>query len=44
VLRENKQSITQPSYLKTEIVDGKIPFEFSVDIDPIKLDEQKTKI
>ena len=27
-----------------EIVDGKISFEFSVDIDPAKLDEQKTKI
>ena len=42
--REKKQSISQPSFLKTEIVDGKISFEFSVDIDPIKLDEQKTKI
>ena len=41
---KNKQSISQPSFLKTEIVDGKISFEFSVDIDPIKLDEQKTKI
>jgi len=25
-------------------VDGKISFEFSVDIDPIKLDERKTEI
>ena len=41
---KNKQSISQPSLLKTEIVDGKISFEFSVDIDPVKLDEQKTKI
>ena len=41
---ENKQSFTQPSFLKTEIVDGKISFEFSVDIDPEKLDEQKKKI
>ena len=41
---KNKQSISQPSFLKTEIVDGKISFEFSVDIDPVKLDEQKTKI
>ena len=41
---KNKQSISQPSFLKTEIVNGKISFEFSVDIDPVKLDEQKTKI
>ena len=41
---QNKQSISQPSFLKTEIVDGKISFEFSVDIDPEKLDEQKKKI
>ena len=36
---KNKQSFSQPSFLKTEIVDGKISFEFSVDIDPVKLDE-----
>ena len=42
--RENNQSISQPSFLKTEIVDGKISFEFSVDIDPVMLYEQKTKI
>jgi len=41
---KNKQSISQPSFLKTEIIDGKISFEFSVDIDPVKLDERKTKI
>ena len=41
---KNKQSFSQPSFLKTEIVDGKISFEFSVDIDPVKLDERKTKI
>ena len=41
---KNKQSISQPSFLKTEIVDGKISFEFSVDIDPVKLDERKTEI
>ena len=41
---KNKQSLSQPSFLKTEIIDGKISFEFSVDIDPVKLDEQKTKI
>ena len=26
------------------MVDGKISFEFSVDIDPVKLDERKTDI
>ena len=41
---QNKESISQPSFLKTEIIDGKVGFEFSVDIDPVKLDERKTKI
>ena len=41
---KNKHSFSQPSFLKTEIVDGKISFEFSVDIDPVKLDERKTEI
>jgi len=41
---KNKQSISQPSFLKTEIVDGKISFEFSVDIDPVKLDGRRTEI
>jgi len=41
---KNKQSFSKPSFLKTEIIDGKVGFEFSVDIDPVKLDEQKTKI
>ena len=41
---KNKLSFSQPSFLKTEIVDGKISFEFSVDIDPVKLDERKTEI
>ena len=41
---KNKQSFSKPSFLKTEIIDGKVSFEFSVDIDPVKLDEQKTKI
>ena len=41
---KNKKSFSQPSFLKTEIIDGKVSFEFSVDIDPHKLDEQKTKI
>ena len=41
---KNKQSFSQPSFLKTEINDGQISFEFSVDIDPDKLDEQKKEI
>ena len=41
---KNKQSFSKPSFLKTEIIDGKVSFEFSVDIDPVKLDERKTKI
>ena len=41
---KNKQSFSKPSFLKTEIIDGKVSFEFSVDIDPVKLDKQKTKV
>ena len=41
---KNKESISQPTFLRTEIIDGKVGFEFSVDIDPVKLDERKTKI
>ena len=41
---QNKESISQHSFLKTEIIDGKVGFEFSEDIDPVKLDERKTKI
>ena len=41
---QNKDSISQPSFLKTEIVDGAISFEFTVDIDPVKLDGRKTEI
>jgi len=41
---KNKESISQPSFLRTEIIDGKVSFEFSVDIDPVKLDERKTEI
>ena len=41
---QKKQSFSKPSFLKTEIIDSKVSFEFSVDIDPVKLDEQKTKI
>ena len=35
---QDKESISQPSFLKTEIIDGAISFEFRVDIDPVKLD------
>ena len=41
---QNKESISQPTFLRTEIIDGKVSFEFSVDIDPVKLDERKTEI
>ena len=41
---QDKESISQPSFLKTEIIDGAISFEFSVDIDPDKLDGRKTEI
>ena len=41
---KNKQSFSHPSLLKTEIINGKVSFEFSVDVNPVKLDEQKTKI
>ena len=41
---QNKESISQPSFLKTEIIDGAISFEFSVDINPVKLDGRKTEI
>ena len=41
---KNKQSFSQTSFLKTEIINGKVGFEFSVDIDPDKLDERKTEI
>ena len=41
---QDKKSITQPSFLKTGIIDGAISFEFRVDIDPVKLDERKMVI
>ena len=41
---QDKESILQPSFLKTEIIDGAISFEFRVDIDPVKLDERKMVI
>ena len=41
---QDKESISQPSFLKTEIIDGAISFEFSVDIDPDKLEGRRTRI
>ena len=41
---QNKESISQPLFLKTEIIDGAISFEFSVNVDPKKLDERRTEI
>ena len=41
---QDKESIFQPSFLKTEINNGAISFEFSVDIAPDKLEERKTGI
>ena len=41
---QDKESISQPSFLKTEIIDGAISFEFSVDIDPKKLEGRRTEI
>ena len=41
---QDKNSISQPSFLKTEIIDGEISFEFTVDIDPVKLDGKRTEI
>ena len=41
---QDKESISQPSFLKTEIIDGTISFEFSVDIDPNKLEVRRTEI
>ena len=41
---QEKESISPPSFLKTEIIDGAISFEFTVDIDPVKLDGRRTEI
>ena len=41
---KNKESISQPTFLRTEIIEGKVSFEFSVDIDPVKLDGRRTEI
>ena len=41
---QDKESISQPSFLRTEIIKGAISFEFSVDIDPDKLEGRRTGI
>ena len=41
---QDKQSIIQPSFLQSEIIDGAISFEFSVDIDHEKLGGRSTEI
>ena len=41
---QDKDTISQPSFLKTEIIDGEISFEFTVDVDPEKLKERRTEI
>ena len=41
---QDKESISHPSFLKTEIIDGAISFEFLVDIDPDKLEGRRTEI
>ena len=41
---QDKESISQSSFHKTEIIDGAISFEFTVDIDPVKLDGRRTEI
>tara|TARA_B100000686_G_scaffold293583_1_gene323200 strand:- start:113 stop:343 length:231 start_codon:yes stop_codon:yes gene_type:complete len=35
---QDKETISQPSFLKTEIIDGEISFELTVDVDPVKLE------
>ena len=40
---QDKDSISQPSFLKTEIIDGAISFEFTVDVDPSNLDQKHQK-
>ena len=40
----NRNSIPKHVFLKTGTVDGKISFEFSVNLDPAKLKVRKKKI
>ena len=41
---QDKEPIFQPSFLKTKVIDGSISFEFTVDIDPVKLEGRRKGI
>ena len=41
---QDKDLISQTSFLKTEIIDGEISFKFTVGVDPKKLYERRTEI
>ena len=41
---QDKETISQPTFLKTEIIDGEISFEFTVGVDPKKLEERRPEI
>ena len=43
-IMKNRDSIPKLSFLKTGTVDGTISFEFSVNLDPVKLNVRKKKI
>ena len=43
-IMHNRDSIPKHAFLKTGTVDGKISFEFSVNLDPAKLKVKKKKI
>ena len=43
-IMHNRDSIPKHAFLKTGTVDGKISFEFSVNLDPVKLKVRKKKI
>ena len=43
-IMHNRDSLSKHAFLKTGTVDGKISFEFSVNLDPAKLKVRKKKI
>ena len=43
-IMQNRDSIPKHSFLRTGTVDGTISFEFSVNLDPVKLKVRKKKI
>ena len=43
-IMHNRDSLSKHAFLKTGTVDGKISFEFSVNLDPAKLKVKKKKI